>query len=305
MNDIDIVREILRRALQQRQLPCGGWSFHPSGVQASLEPTTLALLALRPDPGVTSRDAREFLSRTQNPNGSWPAFVGDDEEGAWVTSLVVLALQDSASHITARLRAARWLLASAGRESHWLWKWKFRTVDRHVAFDPDKFGWPWMPETNSWAVPTAFALLALRNTSCECSDSNLVFRVDRGTRMLLDRACPGGGWNAGNGWVYGVAMAPHPDATAIVLLSLVGEKQSPIVLKTLEWLERKTPTLCSPWSLAWAIMALAAFQRPTEEHIEHLVGLTDLGLTDGTATVAAALLALTTQSRSNPLLLTP
>jgi hypothetical protein len=32
--------------------------------------------------------------------------------------------------------------------------------------------------------------------------------------MLLDRMCPGGGWNAGNSVVYGVPLTPHIDATA-------------------------------------------------------------------------------------------
>jgi hypothetical protein len=86
-----------------------------------------------------------------------------------------------------------------------LWKWKFRTADRHVRFDPDKFGWPWVPDTVSWVVPTAFAILALSDPLW-FSDSleHIPFRVDRGIEMLIECACPGGGWNAGNGVVYGV-----------------------------------------------------------------------------------------------------
>jgi hypothetical protein len=38
--------------------------------------------------------------------------------------------------------------------------------------------------------------------------------------MMLDRKCPDGGWNAGNGVVFGVALAPHIDANAIALLAL-------------------------------------------------------------------------------------
>jgi hypothetical protein len=45
--------------------------------------------------------------------------------------------------------------------------------------------------------------------------------------MLLDRACPGGGWNAGNGVVYGTALAPHPDDTAIALLALRDRTKEP------------------------------------------------------------------------------
>jgi len=162
--------------------------------------------------------APTFLLRTQNPDGSWPAFAGDDSDGAWVTSLVLIALHDVVSAIPATLQGVHWLMNCAGKESNWFWKWKFRTADRHVRFDPDKFGWPWFPDTVSWVVPTAFAVLALNQLPCSCGGLEQVpFRIERGIEMLLDRVCPGGGWNAGNGVVYGVPVAPHPDDTAIAL----------------------------------------------------------------------------------------
>jgi hypothetical protein len=112
-------------------------------------------------------------------------------------------------------------LGNAGKESDWFWKWRFRTAERHVRFDPDKFGWPWFPDTVSWVVPTAFAILAFNQLPCTCGGFELAhLRVKRGVEMLMDRACPGGGWNAGNGVVYGTAVAPHADDTAIALLAL-------------------------------------------------------------------------------------
>ena len=45
-------------------------------------------------------------------------------------------------------------------------------------------------------------------------------RIRLGTEMLLDRACPAGGWNAGNGVVLGSPLKPHIDPTAIALLAL-------------------------------------------------------------------------------------
>jgi hypothetical protein len=79
-----------------------------------------------------------------------------------VTSLAVLALRDEVPAIPARLQGAHWLVSRASREGNWFWKWKFRTTDRHVRFDPDKFGWPWFPDTVSWVVPTATCLLLRR-----------------------------------------------------------------------------------------------------------------------------------------------
>jgi len=63
------------------------WSALASFPQPALEPTCYSVLAL----GLRGTDVREraqsFLLHAQNPNGSWPAFAGDDHDGSWVTSL--------------------------------------------------------------------------------------------------------------------------------------------------------------------------------------------------------------------------
>jgi len=203
MTTDQVVLSSLLAELIVRQLPCGGWAALASSSQPALEPTCFTAPALGSFPGGALERAQEFLLRTQNPNGSWPAFSGNDNDGAWVTSLAVIALRDLILAIPARLQGVRWLMSCAGKESNWFWKWKFRTTDRHVRFDPEKFGWPWFPETVSWVVPTAFAVLALNQLPCSCGGLDQVpFRVERGVEMLLDRVCPGVGWNAGNGVVY-------------------------------------------------------------------------------------------------------
>lgn len=88
-------------------------------------------------------------------------------------------------------------------------EWKFRTPDRHVRFDPNRYALPWFPETVNWVVPTSFALLALNSMPCTCGElGQAAGRVNLGIDMLRDRACPGGGWNAGNGVVDGTPVAP-------------------------------------------------------------------------------------------------
>jgi hypothetical protein len=187
--------------------------------RAAIETTCLALMALADDQEPLRRQAIDVLMRTQNPDGSWPAFEGDDQEGCWTTSLALVALRSfgfSARHIK---KAETWLLDNKGRENHWFWKWKFRTVDRAVQFNPEKYGWPWFPETVSWVIPTAFALIALKQ-SLHCSGTkDAINRIQIGTDMLRDRACPQGGWNVGNGIVFGSALIPHIDATAVALLA--------------------------------------------------------------------------------------
>ena len=292
MKDHHVVLSNVLAELSRRQLPSGGWAALRSSAQASLEPTCLATLATGSGDSNAESRAQDFLLRVQNPNGSWPAFFGDDQDGVWVTSLAMIALRDVVRAIPARLRGIGWLLECTGRESNWLWKWKFRTVDRHVRFDPDKFGWPWIPDTVSWVVPTAFSILALRQLPSSCGSlEDIPIRVDRGIEMLIDRACPGGGWNAGNGVVYGSALAPHPDDTAVALLALINRTQHPVVQASVEWLERIDPALTAPWSLAWAILALAAHGRAVESLMASLLALPNLSGSDDTCTLALACLA--------------
>ena len=283
----------LSAELVRRQLPCGGWSALLSCVQPALEPTCYSVLALGPQATDARERAQAFFLGAQNPNGSWPVFAGDDHGGSWLTSLVAITLRDLLSAIPARLKGLHWLLSSAGREASWFWKWKFRTTDRHVRFDPDKFGWPWFPDTVSWVVPTAFAIVALNQLPYSCGGFELApSRLDRGVKMLIDRACPDGGWNAGNGVVYGTAVAPHPDDTAIALLALRSRPQDPVVQTSLNYLERTAPTLTAAWSLAWAIIALAAHGRPTALLRRALLAFPNLCCIEDTSTLALVCLAL-------------
>ncbi len=283
---------LLRHALVQRQLPQGGWPFTQASGQPALEPTCLALLALRSDTCPAPDLAVRFLVDTQNLNGSWPAFSGDDQEGCGLTGLAIFALHRSSVQGRATERAVHWLLRLRGWESHWLWQWKFQTTDRHVRFDPDKFGWPWMPETVSWVVPTAYSLLALKLRLLASSTELVRFRVRRGVEMLFDRICPPGGWNAGNGVVYGQPLAPHPDATAMVLLALQDEPANDKVTASLDWLEQRVQTCFAPWSLAWTILALEAYRRPIEALISRLASVSDPAQIRDCTTVAVVSLAL-------------
>jgi hypothetical protein len=278
--------------LARRQLGNGGWAALASSSQAAIEASALAYIALVSEFSPVHDRATEFLLRIQNPNGSWPAFSGDDHEGSWTTPLVLIAVRNKVEAIPQRLKALSWLADSAGKESHWLWKWKFRTTDRHVRFDPDKFGWPWIPHTTSWVVPTAFSILALNQLPCTCGIDSGGRRVELGIEMLLDRACPGGGWNAGNGVVYGVELSPHPDDTAIALLALARHAQETVVPLSLDWLERVAPTLNAPWSLAWSIVALAAHHRPVDSLVQKLSHLPGLDQVEDTSTLAVSCLAL-------------
>ena len=117
--------------------------------------------------------------------------------------------------------------------------------------------------------------------------------------MLLDRACMGGGWNAGNAVVYGVPLRPHIDATAIALAALRPHYEQPIVRNSLTWL-LDCIQCPSAYSLAWLILAVAMYREVRSEVRPALVTARDRlaalvddprGIQD-TSTIALAALAL-------------
>ncbi len=277
--------------LASHQMPSGGWSFTGSQ-QASTESTCLACLALAWETGATTSSAIRFLLGSQLADGGWPAFQGD-QEGSWTTALALCTLTAVNDVSEARDRALKWLLTEKGKEGHWFWRWKFKTADRNVRFDPDKYGWPWSPGAGSWVIPTAFSVVAIKQfTVCNRSEASEK-RIRLGVEMLLDRACIGGGWNSGNSVVYGVPLRPHVEATAIALLALQDEPRGEIVQTSVKWLESQAGDMQGVSSLAWCILTLFVYQKPIEELKRKLA--TIVGHSSGirnNAILATALLAL-------------
>jgi hypothetical protein len=286
----DCVANFLTELLLKRQLRSGGWSFLGSR-QSSIEATSLAVLAL--GLGAHARlSGIAHLLDSQRPDGGWPAFVGDSES-CWATALALCALNATGDFDPARKKALHWLDAERGREAHWLWRWKFRTVDRNVHFDPDKYGWPWGPGAASWVIPTAFSIIAIKQYTVCNRDDVSEQRIRVGIEMLLDRACVGGGWNSGNSVVYGVSLRPHVETTAIALLALQDEERSPAVCTGLAWLRNRAASIESAESLAWCILSLFVYREPVEQLKRVLAMKVGEGLgVQNVATVATALLAL-------------
>jgi hypothetical protein len=306
--DIGLAVSELHRALMANQRATGTWGC--LGNQDSAEATCLAILALRRRTGVKLTRATQALLGLQNADGSWPAFTGDEPEGCWTTALSVLSLMETRQATKHMASGVQWLLNARGREANWLWRWKLRTFDNKVQFDPAKFGWSWVSGTTSWVIPTAFALIALqqaRQRGYDCS-ARLTERVDIGASMLLDRMCPGGGWNSGNGVAFGVALAPHIDATSIALLALIGHEEKAGVQRSLYWLLNRLAGCLSPYSLAWGVLAIAAYRRicpdareSLRDRAEELMRLTENAASiEDNCTVAVCALALDAINRNSP-----
>ena len=254
----------LRRDLAANFEPASSCAGGTSGY-SSVESICLAILALRRQADFHRFRLLGQLLALQNRDGSWPAFFGDDRIGGWTTALTALSLiavDGTDAHLS---RAIGWLADARGRESHWFWRWRFRTLDRSVKFDPAKYGWSWVSGTTSWVIPTAFSLIALQQVSGRrlSQPPGLRERISLGVSMLCDRMCPGGGWNAGNGTAFGVAYTPYIDATAIALLALQGYAPD-VVQASLSWLAVRIRDCRSPYSLSWGILALATYHNETE-----------------------------------------
>jgi hypothetical protein len=233
--------------------------------QVVVEAICLAALALRKHdpPGYDS--ALRVLLSLQLRDGSWPAFTGDDSGNCVATALAVCLLTSIRSPSSRWAAGVNWLLNAKGREANWFWRWKFQTIDTSVTFDPRKYGWGWLKDTTSWVIPTSFSLIALqriRNAGLAEGD-RLIERLTLGISMLFDRICPGGGWNAGNGVAFGVALTPYVDATSIALLAARGHEHD-AAKASLSWLATRIRDCRSPYSLAWGILALAAYHEETE-----------------------------------------
>ena len=306
-----VVHRRLLDEIRRRRFPgAGGWSH--CGAQFGTEPTSLATLALYARPSgstATAEDLAPLIVR-KLPNELWPA-VGDGAAGGdlWATAMAVNALMILGAAPGTLMASLDALLRCRPLEASWLVRLKFRYSDRQVRFDSTKYGWPWVPDTVSWVVPTSMALITLERASRQglVRSSEFEERLRLGAEMLLDRACLEGGWNAGNAVVYGVPLRPHIDATAVALAALRFHYHLPIVHSSLTWMLNRIDCP-SAYSLAWVILAAAAYMRVRSDVLPALaiardrlaVLVEDPSALEDTSTIALAALALGLETGTNP-----
>jgi hypothetical protein len=191
------------------------------------ETTALAALALaRGNPGEqeAARRAQDWLLDRQRPDGGWAIAEGIDEP-SWASAPALLALLAAEPPEREPIRRATdWLVAREGQRPSLPERLIMAALNARSVVDQDPAlrGWPWHANSGSWVEPTAFAMLALRRTPPQWRPALARERVAEGEALLLDRMCPGGGWNYGNKRVLGEELEPFPDVTAIALLALQG-----------------------------------------------------------------------------------
>lgn len=265
--------ELLRRA----QNTDGGWGYHP-GSESSAEPTAWSILALlqHEEPtGNTLSSALQWLQHSQLPGGAWPTGSGKDP-GCWVTALACLALLKFSESHAAMAKGVKWLCGTWPAEGNLVWRlrqrWQPKSADI-VRQNHSLRGWGWTPETASWVEPTAYAMILLQNVPEDLHSPLAAERMELGEKMLYDRACPDGGWNAGNPLVYGVPGVPRVGPTAWALLALRDHPDRAANKDGLTWLEQNYRNFHSPGAHALAQLCLKVYGRPVEQvdgDLQHL-----------------------------------
>jgi hypothetical protein len=144
-------------------------------------------------------------------------------------------------------------------------------------------------------------LIALRQYFTYCLSETAELRIKKGTAMLFDRACPAGGWNAGNGVAYGVPLKPHADVTSLALVALLPEKNHRLVQKSLDWLHGQWETMPSIYGLSWLAMALVAYQPSVELIMKRIVQLyNQRGMNQDCEILALSRIAVQVADGANP-----
>jgi hypothetical protein len=288
----------------------GGFRAARSGGESHLEATAWASLALEPVAAAAAARGLEFLRRTQKPEGSW-ALSPRYPFASWATSLAAITLARPGAPEADRSAAARganWVASKRGedlgrRES---WRHRLRPSTMDTELDPDLKGWTWFPGTFSWVEPTVYGLVVLRRTGLrelaaeKPGDAPIADAVappaacEEAERLLLDRACTGGGWNYGNRRVLGVDLPPYPDTTGIALVGLQQRRGEPQVDEGFGAMHRLLELAPSGLALAWAILASELHERdPTPLRARLITAFERHGFRGQVRSLALALLALT------------
>ncbi len=283
---LDWRQELIGRLLSA---PEPGWAY--AGEHVSAEPTAWAALALRANhhdaPQISPRidAALAALAQLQLESGGVP--IGADvAEACWPTPIALLAWNLCRPERFARqIKAARaWLLNHHGVPA------KDNGLFSH---DVSLIGWSWRDATHSWLEPTAISTLALRSL-----DEDRRPRVIEAIRLIRDRALPTGGWNYGNKHVLGALLRPFPATTGVALVSLAPGQPDACVERGLAYLQECLPAIRAPWSLAWGVLGLKAWDAAPDSAEQWLARAAERLLTRPPHPVYEALLLLAGANRN-------
>jgi Squalene-hopene cyclase C-terminal domain len=281
----------------------GGWGFS-YGRSSNTESTSLCLMALESlgeeRPAANINRALDWLMQRQRPEGSWP-LSDSSMDDSWTTAVAIIALSRFPKYRERTVRAAHWLLKQEGRRPGVLAQLisAFAFNKTVVALNPDLKGWPWGPRTFSWVEPTSYALIALKQIRSYLVGTNVEERIHQGELMIYDRMCDGGGWNYGNSKVFGEALWPYPDVTAIALIALQDHQIRQANQDSLKALRKMIQETDSGLALSWATICLSLYGDETEECKRRIKKhFQKTGFLGETKTLALSLIAVVNHAKS-------
>jgi hypothetical protein len=235
--ELDDARSRLRAFLQRTRNADGGWPYL-AGKQSRLEPTSWVMLA------------------TETPASSTPLQAWQRGDGLLVepvtgvpnyafNGLAIVALGSQPAPWAQSIVRALLVTRGVKLPAHPM-----------VRQDGALQAWPWFQDTFSWVEPTAWCMLALKKVTGTPRPPEVASRVEEAERLLADRVCPGGGWNYGNGLVYGKDLPAHVPATAAAVLAMQDLKALAIVREAIAFLVAHSRSEGSSAAAALGWMAL-------------------------------------------------
>ena len=253
------------RLLLNQQNQDGGWGA-VKGRVSNTESTAFAVMALeclqRNELQRNIQFGLIWLSRYQSSNGSW-RLNEVTSSGSWSTAIAILCLSMFPEWRERALQGARWALTQEGNSLGWLasaimWLTGQKDVNK---INMDLKGWPWASGSFSWVEPTSYFLIGLKRLRPALSGTNVNERIHQGELMIYDRVCEEGGWNYGNSKVYGEALWPYPDITALALIALQDHPRTEANQKSLEILDKILKDTDSGLALSWSMICFQLYGR--------------------------------------------
>lgn len=284
------MQDSLRQTLVSSANATGGWGYYRGRV-SRIEPTVWAMLALTASKGgapYVLDPHIAFLTRSRDAgghaidDGALPVNFGFNGQAA----LMLRGIGEPAAATLATAMLDR-LIAAKGV-----------AVPQSPQFRQDNSlqGWAWMDGTFSWVEPTAWCTLALKASDRRAAPAAAA-RIGEAERMLLDRACVGGGWNFGNSAVLGQDLRPYIATTALALLALQDRRTELTVARGWEYLREHRLSESSGLALALTALCCRIYDAPArdvEARLREVAGRT--AFLGNLHVVAVALYALTADS---------